>query len=89
MTGGLSDIYNHPYNDNHFIMWNCLFEQTVLLIRKVDSKMDAKGIRRRIINSIIKKGLSGRIDKPFLIYDFSSMENPIAVMYRYMGLIRK
>lgn len=51
--------------------------------------MDAKGIRRRIVNSIIKKGLSGRIDKPFLIYDFSSMENPIAVMYRYMGLIRK
>ncbi len=51
--------------------------------------MDAKGIRRRIRNSIIKKGLSGRIDKPFLIYDFSSMENSIAVMYRYMGLIRK
>ena len=51
--------------------------------------MDAKGIRRRIRNSIIKKGLSGRIDKPLLIYDFSSIENPIAVMYRYMGLIRK
>lgn len=89
MTGGLSDIHNHPHNDNHFIMWNCLFEQTVLFIHKVDCKMDAKGIRRRIINSIIKKGLSGRIDNPFLIYDFSSIENPIAVMYRYMGLIRK
>lgn len=25
LTGGLSDIYNHPYNDNHFIMWNSLF----------------------------------------------------------------
>ena len=51
--------------------------------------MDAKGIGRRIINSIIKNGLSGRMDKLFLIYDFSSMENPIAVMDRYMGLIRK
>ena len=51
--------------------------------------MDVKGTRRRIINSIIKNGLSGIMDKLFLIYDFSSMENPIAVMYRYMGLIRK
>ena len=89
MTDGLSDIYSNPYNDNHFIMWNCLFEQTVLFIRKVDSKMDAKGIRRRIINSIIKNGLSGIMDKPFFVCSFSSMENPIAVMYRYMGLIRK
>ena len=51
--------------------------------------MDAKGIRRRIINSIIKNGLYGRMDKLFLIYDFSSIENLIVVMYRYMGLIRK
>ena len=50
--------------------------------------MDVKGIRR-IINSIFKNGLSGRMDKPFLIYSFSAMENSIAVMYRYMGLIRK
>ena len=60
----------------------------MLFIHKVDCKMDVKGIRR-IINSIIKNGLSGIMDKPFFVCSFSSMENPIAVMYRYMGLIRK
>ncbi len=60
----------------------------MLFIHKVDCKMDVKGTRR-IINSIIKNGLSGIMDKPFFVCSFSSMENPIAVMYRYMGLIRK
>jgi len=46
-------------------------------------------IGKLLINSIIKNGLSGIMDKPFFVCSFSSMENPIAVMYRYMGLIRK
>jgi hypothetical protein len=49
--------------------------------------MDVKGSGRRI-NSIIKNGLSCKRDKPFFVCSFSSMENPIAVIYRYMGLIR-
>lgn len=82
---GLSDICDNPYDDNHFIVWNCLSGQTVLFIHKVDSRMDDKGTGRRIGTTFSKNGLSCKRDKPFFVYSFQSIENLIAVISRYMG----